>query len=108
VRAQKAGLPVRTRHFVLLVCAREQDGPTRLGIVATKKNGNAVVRNRIKRLCRECFRHSPSLLPENIDFIVIAKTGAHELRLQEVQAEWAAAGAKLRAQCEITLRARPS
>lgn len=81
--------------------------PTRLGIVATKKIGNAVVRNRVKRLCRECFRTSPTLLPSGIDFVVIPKQGAGDLGIRDVQAEWQAASSKLRAQCEKVLRARP-
>jgi ribonuclease P protein component len=83
-------------------------GPARLGIVATTKIGNAVVRNRIKRLCRECFRLAPAMLPEGVDFVVIAKAGAGKLGLRDVQAEWAAAAAKLRSQCEKVLQAGPS
>jgi ribonuclease P protein component len=109
VRAQKDGSAVRTPHFVMLVCAREEEGPTRLGIVVTKRSGNAVVRNRIKRLCRECFRLAPTMLPTlGVDFVVIAKGGAGELGLRKVQAEWEAARPKLRSQCEKVLGARPS
>ena len=67
----------------------------------------AVVRNRIKRLCRETFRLAPDLLPKNIDLVVIAKEGAGTLGLRDVQGEWARAEAKLRAQCEKVLGARP-
>lgn len=39
-------------------------GPTRLGITATRKTGNAVKRNRARRLVRESFRHTlPDLKP---------------------------------------------
>jgi ribonuclease P protein component len=92
----------------MLVCARDAPGPSRLGIVATKKTGNAVVRNRIKRLCRECFRLTLAMLPNDIDLVVIAKPGAHELGLRGVQSEWSAVAAKLHAQCEKVLGARPS
>jgi ribonuclease P protein component len=107
VRVQKDGAPVRTPHFVLLVARRVEDGLSRLGIVTTRKIGNAVVRNRIKRLCRESFRLNPDLLPNNVDLVVIAKEGAGTLKLGDVQAEWARASAKLRAQCEKVLGARP-
>lgn len=104
---QKDGAAVRTPHFVLLVARRSEDGPSRLGIVTTRKIGVAVVRNRIKRLCRESFRLTPDLLPKNIDLVVIAKEGAGTLALRDVQTEWSRASAKLRAQCEKVLGPRP-
>ncbi len=106
-RAQRGGESVRTPHFVMIVRAREEGGPTRLGVVATKKTGNAVVRNRIKRLCRECFRLAPAMLPPGIDLVVIAKSGAGTLGLRNVQAEWTAALPRLRAHCEKVLGPRP-
>jgi ribonuclease P protein component len=108
LRVQRDGRPVRTAHFVLLVSARPDAGPARLGIVATKKTGNAVVRNRIKRLCRECFRLAPEMLPNGVDFVVIAKAGAGDLGIGDVQKEWSAAAPKLRTQCEKVLRAELS
>ena len=105
LRVQRVGVPVRTSHFVLLVCGRHEKGPTRMGIVVTKKNGNAVVRNRIKRLCRECFRLTP-ILPEGVDFVVIAKAGAEDLGLGGVQAEWRAAQPRLKTACEKVLGER--
>jgi ribonuclease P protein component len=106
LRVQRDGRAVRTPHFVMLVAVRLPQGPTRLGIVATKKTGNAVARNRIKRLCRECFRLSSALLPDKgIDLVVIAKPGAADLGLRDVQSEWSTAGPKLHAQCEKVLGA---
>ena len=107
LRVQGDGRAVRTPHFVMLVAARVPHGPTRLGIVATKKTGNAVARNRIKRLCRECFRLTPAMLPEGIDLVVIAKPGAADLGLHDVQSEWSTAAPKLHAQCEKVLGTRP-
>ncbi len=107
VRIQRDGRPVRTPHFVMLVAKNADENgaaaPSRLGIVAGKKSGIAVVRNRIKRLCRECFRLDPKWVPQGVDLVVIAKPGAGQLKLQDVQAEWSAARAKLRSQCEKVL-----
>ncbi len=104
---QEHGQRATTPHFVLLVARREEpESCARLGIVVTKKVGNAVQRNRIKRVCRECFRlwgHAPPLVPAGIDLVVIAREGAHELGLAEVRAEWEKAQAVLGRRCATAL-----
>ncbi len=97
LRVQRDGRAVRTAHFILLVASGVQ-GPTRLGVVATRKIGGAVVRNRIKRLCRECFRRHPDLLPEGVDLVAIAKAGAGELDQAQLDEEWTKARAQLQTQ----------
>ena len=92
----------------MLVAAREDASePSRLGVVVTKKIGVAVVRNRVKRLCRECFRLTPEMLPNGIDLVVIAKAHAGELGLKDVQSEWSKATPKLRREFEKVRGARP-
>ena len=61
LQIQNAGRRVATRHF-LVVYACSGDGPPRLGITVTKKIGNAVARNRIKRAVREAFRGEAATL----------------------------------------------
>jgi ribonuclease P protein component len=48
----------------------------RLGISASRRIGNAVVRNRWKRLLREAFRLSREKLPSGIDLIVVPRPAA--------------------------------
>lgn len=43
---------------------------TRLGLSISRKVGNAVVRNRWKRLIRESFRRQQSKLPTGLDLVV--------------------------------------
>ena len=57
---------------------REEARPaSRFGFTVTKKLGNAVVRNRIKRRLREAVRHSasPYSLPDH-DYVLIAREAA--------------------------------
>ena len=76
---QRSSARVTTPHFVLLLARRPTVGPCRLGIVASKKIGGAVVRNRAKRLLREVFRLRAALFPAGIDLVVIAKPGAADM-----------------------------
>ncbi|MDN2567905.1 ribonuclease P protein component [Aquibium sp. A9E412] len=54
--AVRRGSKRRGRYFLLEVLDRHDDGPPRLGITVTKKTGNAVKRNRIRRRLREACR----------------------------------------------------
>ena len=58
---QRAGGGARSRHFVALIRFRGDDAPCRLGVVASKRVGNAVARNRGKRRVREWFRRREGL-----------------------------------------------
>ena len=75
--------------------------------MATRKVGDATMRNRIKRLCRECFRLWPGFVPDGIDLVVIAREGASELTLHHVRDEWSRARPALLKRCEGVLRSGP-
>ncbi|MBY0275173.1 ribonuclease P protein component [Candidatus Binatia bacterium] len=83
---QNAGRRVATRHF-LVVYIRSGDGPPRLGITVTKKIGNAVLRNRIKRAVREAFRAHARSLQRGASMVVIARDGSSRLTTRETAAE---------------------
>lgn len=103
---QSIGQRATASHFVLLVAARDPKAPgscARLGIVVTKKVGNSPQRSRIKRVCREAFRTWPELVPDGIDLVVIARSGAAELGLEEVRAEWSRARPALLKRCAAVL-----
>jgi ribonuclease P protein component len=90
VRVQSTGQRVTTTHFVFLLAPGPRpEGPSRLGVTASKQVGNAVIRNRIKRLIREAFRLDPGLLPAGVDVVVIARQGADALGQAGLAAEWA-------------------
>ncbi|MCL5269883.1 MAG: ribonuclease P protein component [bacterium] len=71
------------RLGVVFCRRRDDDGPWRLGITATRKTGGAVVRNRLRRRAREFFRRRSERLPAGWDFVVNLKPGAGEARWEE-------------------------
>lgn len=94
-RATARGRKLAAEHFLLFVVDRNDSGPTRLGITVTRKVGNAVRRNRIKRLVREWFRARARELG-SCDLVVIAKRGIPgDLKLQQVEVDLDSALARL-------------
>ena len=62
---------------------------SRLGVTATRKFGNAVARNRIKRIVRELFRlHRGAGAP--IDVVVNVKAAAAEADYERLESDFAA------------------
>ncbi len=85
--AQGCGVTARTRHFVVIVYFRESDDLPRLGIVASKRVGNAVTRNRGKRKLRQWFHSHDSMTARGADVVVILKQGAADLDAPSIAAE---------------------
>ena len=76
VVVQSEGLKLHGRHVLAL--ARKRSEPElagRLGLTVTKKVGNAVVRNRIKRMLREWMRLH-GWVPTGWDIVLVAKDSA--------------------------------
>jgi ribonuclease P protein component len=66
---------LRSPHL-LLVVARGVAGPSRVGLTVSRKVGNAVRRNRIKRWLREVVRSLPPPLGGPWDLVFIPRTEA--------------------------------
>lgn len=62
---------------LLLFAGRNDEGCARFGLSVSRKHGNAVRRNRIKRLLREAFRLSQHQLPAGIDLILIPRQNSN-------------------------------
>ncbi|MEO2089082.1 MAG: ribonuclease P protein component [Gemmataceae bacterium] len=74
---------------VLVVYAAANGLPhPRVGLSVSRKVGNAVARNRYKRLFREAFRLLQHELPPGLDFILIPRSGP-EPTLEQVKASLA-------------------
>lgn len=76
VVVQSEGLKLHGRHVLALARKRsDAELAGRLGITVTKKVGNAVVRNRIKRMLREWMRLH-GWVPTGWDIVLVAKDSA--------------------------------
>jgi ribonuclease P protein component len=74
-----------TDGIFLAVILTNDVGLSRLGIAVPKRVGNAVTRNRIKRLIRETFRLNRESIGASIDLLVVVRRPPDILTLGEFQ-----------------------
>lgn len=77
----------RGRYFNLVYLANDLSY-SRIAVVASKKVGHAVVRNKIKRRFRALFRRNKHLLAKSTDLIIIAKKNAPFAPWTELQEDF--------------------
>lgn len=87
VNLNRLGQRIHTEHFTLIF-GQNGLGINRLGITVSKKIGNAVKRNKVKRLIREWFRLHNYDFPQGYDIVIVAKNGAHGLNLWKIKEEF--------------------
>jgi len=85
-RAWKVGCKLHTPHFILLRLETTGSFP-RLGLTVSRKVGNSVQRNRLKRLIREYFRNNQHRFGQAVDYSIVAKKGAADLSVSQVFSE---------------------
>ncbi|MDX8289889.1 ribonuclease P protein component [Metabacillus indicus] len=81
----KQGKSMANRQFVIYMLNQPEEKEFRLGLSVSKKIGNAVTRNRVKRLVRQVFLEEKDSLKTGMDYIVIARKPASEMDYHEVK-----------------------
>jgi ribonuclease P protein component len=74
----RRGRSAANRHLVVYAFSREDrppGEPARLGLSVSRKVGDAVERNRVKRVLREQFASRSEALSPGIDVVVVARPG---------------------------------
>ena len=81
----KHGSAVANRQLVLYVLKKPDQPFFRIGLSVSKRIGNAVTRNRVKRLIRESFCHLQETIPPGFDFVVIARKPCADMDYHEMK-----------------------
>lgn len=76
----------------------DEAGSPRLGVIASRRVGNAVLRNYGKRIFREIFRHHAAELPAGSELVIVLRKGFEAYRYGELEARFVGACGKLAAQ----------
>ena len=80
----KEGTSFANRKFVVYQL-ENQKNHFRVGLSVSKKLGNAVTRNQIKRRIRHIIQNAKGSLVEDVDFVVIARKGVENLEYAEME-----------------------
>jgi len=83
----RRGSRYRGKGFILIYLSNKLQF-SRMAVVASKKIGNAVVRNRIKRRFRALFRTNKNLLQGSFDLVVITQKSIEKIAWSAVQKEF--------------------
>ncbi|MCZ2259032.1 ribonuclease P protein component [Sporosarcina sp. G11-34] len=79
----KSGKSFANRQFIVYCYRKEEQTEFRIGLSVSKKVGNAVTRNRIKRYVRQAFLEMKDELQNNMDYVIIARHQAAKIDFHE-------------------------
>ena len=86
--AVRQGEKRRGRLFLLEVLDRGDAGEPRVGFTVTKKVGNAVTRNRIRRRLKEAVRtHAADDMADGNDYVIVGRRDVLDVPFGELKTE---------------------
>ena len=87
--AAASGTKVPAAAFVLQARKRADEGPVRFGFTVSKKVGNAIERNRVRRRLRELVRLSDvNRMKTGHDYVLIGRRAALKLPFDRMTADF--------------------
>ena len=101
--AATGGLKVPSAGFVLQARDRSDEGPVRVGFTVSRKVGNSVERNRVRRRLREMVRlNSDGALQTGHDYVLVGRRAALSAAFSDLVADYSRAIARIH-----TMRRKP-
>mgnify|MGYP002625299795 FL=1 len=82
-------------RYLALYCRKNRLACNRLGYTVSGKLGHAVVRNRVRRRLRECYRIHESAFSPGWDIVVVARHRAVDAAYSDLEASFLALSDKL-------------
>jgi ribonuclease P protein component len=90
--AAASGTKVAAAAFVLQARRRAEEGPIRIGFTVSRKVGNAVERNRVRRRLREIVRRAdPVRMQGGHDYVLVGRRAALRLPFDKMEHDFAGA-----------------
>ena len=74
-----------TNPALVMYCMKNRAGICRIGITTGKKIGNAVERNRSRRIIREAFRSVVKDIDDGYDFVFVARSKTKYLKSNYIE-----------------------
>ena len=96
--AAASGIKVPATAFVLQARKRADNGPARLGFTVSKKVGNAIERNRVRRRLREIVRLSGARhMQSGHDYVLVGRRAALKVPFDRIAQDFEGALRRLNA-----------
>lgn len=72
-------------RYLVVYLFKNNTNANRLGITVSKKVGNSVTRNRVRRLTKESFRKLEDDLTQGYDIVVVARVISNKASYQQIE-----------------------
>ncbi len=88
VKVKRSNLKAKTPYFWGQATYCNNNKPVKIGIITTRKLGNAHIRNRARRMIRELFRRNVLKIQSNVSMIVLPRKEMLDQEFQTLETEF--------------------